>query len=121
MHKATSMVSLLPSQSYCPLHSLTLPSWRTVRNMAYNVLVCHVSASLCAESQRGSPGISVNTSGYFQVKSFNIRRWSSDRSSLNLTSQTPFFDNSLVLPPSLGQYFGKSLRLLLWLHHPCYL
>ena len=82
MRKATLMVSQLPSQAYCPLHSVTFPSWLMARDKAYNVLVCHLSASLCAESHKF------------------LR---------------------LVLPPSLGQYLGKSLWLQLWLHHPCYL
>ena len=42
---------VLPSPAYCPHHSVALP-WHTARDKSYNILVCHLSASLCAESHR---------------------------------------------------------------------
>ena len=68
MRKATLMVSLLPSLAYCPLHYTALPSWHTARDKAYNVLVRHLSASLCVESH-GFLWVSivVNHSGYSSV------------------------------------------------------
>ena len=62
----------LTSLAYCPLHSVALPLWHAAMDKAYNVLVCLLSASLCAESHCFFPGISVNTSGCHRIKSYSI-------------------------------------------------
>ena len=88
MRKAVSMVSWLPSQAYCPLHSVALPSWHMARYKADNVLVCHLHSVLNYIS------FSEHICKHIRVplgQSFSIYRWSSDRSSPNLKSRTRSF------------------------------
>ena len=78
-----------------PISSILSTSFCNYSLMAYGkgyglhlIGVSSVNFVLCSITLF-SPGIFVNTSGYLLTKSFSARRWSSGKSSPNLTTQTP--------------------------------